>query len=237
MTEPNNLNGIDFDKLIEESMFDSGFILFSDYLETIVAFLEKERQGHNESIDEINKSTDLDELGFPNDPHRIPPQIEYEYYQLDRIADFENTLFSSFFVTIYFYLESELTRHCHDLAKQHQEMLSLSDIVGNGVQRAVTYLIKVQHIEFSLGNSREWEKIQNYNILRNCIVHNQGKLDESFEKGSREKLLKFIEKPNSKLQLSNTWCVLNKDFCLEALSTIKTFLHSVIFAKIGDIRH
>jgi hypothetical protein len=109
-------------------------------------------------------------------------------------------------------------------------VLSLSDIVGNGVQRAVTYLVKVHHIEFSLVNNPEWEKIQNFNILRNRIVHNQGRLDEGFERG-KERLLKFIQKPTSRLQLENTRCVLNKDFCLDALDTIKAFLHSVVFAK------
>ncbi len=167
-----------------------------------------------------------------DDFEQLPSEPEYDFSRLASILEFENTLYSSFFVMIYFYLESELTRHCRDLEKKYQEKLALSDIVGSGVQRAITYLVKVHHVDFSLGSSREWEKIQNYNVLRNCIVHNQGRLDEGFDKNQREKLLRFIQKPTSKLQKKHSLCILSKDFCLDALDTIKSFLHSVLFAVV-----
>lgn|SRR5574341_806777 len=228
--ESNGLGEIDWGKLIDEAMFQSGFASFYDYLETIVNFLDNERQSHNQSIDEISKKLSSGEIKPPDDPGRMPPELEFDYYRLERISEFENILFSSFFVSVYFYLESELTKHCGDLQRKNQEPLSLSDIVGSGVQRAMTYLVKVHHIELSLDNNPEWKKIQNYNLLRNCIVHNQGRLDDGFERG-KEKLLRFIQEPDSKLKLVDTWCVLDKDFCLEALNTIQAFLHSVIFAK------
>jgi hypothetical protein len=228
-----NINDTDIYRKVNERIMDRSFSKFSDYLGTIVTFLEYERKKHNQSIDEINKKIDLGEIELPDDIEQMASALGKDYYdRLQSISEFENILFTSFFVTIYFFLESELTRHCRNLEKQNLEVLSLSDITGSGIQRAITYLVKVQHIEFSLGKSPEWEKIQNYNILRNCIVHNQGLLDESFEKSQREKLLKFSQRPNSKLELSDdTWCVLNKDFCLDALDTIKIFLHSVVFAK------
>lgn len=214
---------------IDKALFDAGFSSFYDYLETIVSFLDSERQKHNESIDEINEKIMSGEIASSDDSGQMPPELEYDYYGLQRVSEFENTLFTSFFVMIYFHLEAELTRHCHVLEKRSQEKLSLSDIVGSGVQKAMTYLVKVHGIGFSVGGSPEWEKIQSFNLLRNCIVHNQGRLDEAFSQ--REKLLKFVQKPNSKLELADTWCVLNKDFCLDALDTIKAFLYSVTFAK------
>jgi hypothetical protein len=214
---------------IDKAIFDAGFSSYYDYLETVVIFLESERQKHNQSIDEINEKISSGEIAVPVDLEQMPPALEYDYCGLERVSEFESTLFSSFFVTVYFYLESELTRHCYDLEKRNKEKLELSDIVGTGVQRAMTYLIKVHHIELSLGNSPEWEKIQNFSILRNCIVHNQGRLDEGF--GQREKLIKFIQKPSSRLQLEETRCILNKEFCLDALNTVKAFLYSTMFAK------
>ena len=216
---------------VNRAIFDMGFSSYYDYLETIVNFLQSEKEKHNQSIDEINQKIESGEIEVPDDLEQMPPQLEYDYYRLSSISEFENTLFSSFFVTIYFYLESELTRHCRDLEKHSEVKLSLSDIVGNGVQRAMTYLVKVHRIDFSPGNSPDWEKIQNYNLLRNCIVHNQGRLDDGLEKGQRDRLLKFIQKPNSKLQVENSWCILNKEFCLEAVDTVKSFLYSVTFAE------
>ncbi len=215
---------------------------YYDYLETITNFLESEREKQNQSFTEMIETreeiegeiVEIDNAIFLDDVEQAQVDVDLEHYsyRLANVVEFENTIFSSFFVTIYFYLESELTRYCRDLEKKHQEKLSLSDIVGNGVQRAITYLVKVQHIDFSLGNSKEWEKIQNYNVLRNCIVHNQGMLDESFDKNQREKLLKFIQRPNSNLQVKYKLCILNKDFCLESLDTIKLFLHSILFATV-----
>lgn len=214
---------------IDKAIFYAGFSSFYDYLETIVDFLESERQKHNQSIDEINEKINSGEIVSSGASEQMPPELEYDYYRLERVSEFENNLFTSFFVMIYFHLEAELTRRCHELEKRNHEKLLLSDIVGNGVQKAITYLVKVHRFEISTGNSPEWEKIQNFNLLRNCIVHNQGKLDEGFSQ--REKLLKFIQKPNSKLELANNYCVLNKDFCLDALDTIKAFLYLVMFSK------
>jgi hypothetical protein len=215
---------------IDKAIFDAGFSSFYDYLETIVNFLESEKEKHNQSIDEISKKISSGEIVSSGDFEQMPPELEYDYYGLERVSGFQNNLFTSFFVMIYFHLEAELTRRCHELEKRNQEKLVLSDIVGSGVQKAITYLVKVHRFEISTGTNPEWEKIQNFNLLRNCIVHNQGKLDEGFSQ--REKLLKFIQKPNSKLELANDFCVLNKDFCLDALDTIKTFLYSVMFAKV-----
>lgn len=228
--ESNGSGKPDLGELINEAIFQSGFSSFYDYLETIVDFLENERKSHNQSIDEINEKLKSGEIESPDDPGQMPPELEFDYFRLERISEFENILFSSFFVSIYFYLESELTKHCGDIKQQSQEGLSLSDIAGRGVQRAMIYLVKVHRIEFSLDNNPEWGKIQNFNLLRNCIVHNQGRLDDGFE-GGKKKLLEFVQKPNSKLKLVDTWCVLDKDFCLEALDTIQAFLHSVIFAR------
>lgn len=224
------MSGSEIWEAVNNAVFNAGFNSYYDYLETIVNFLEAEKEKHNQSIEEINQKIASGEIQIEDGLEQLPPELEYDYYRLSSISEFENTLFSSFFVTIYFYLESELTRYCRKLEKDSQEKLSLSDIVGNGVQRAITYLIKVHHINFSLGNSQEWEKIQNYNTLRNCIVHNQGRLDDSFEKSQRDRLLRFIQKPNSKLQIENSLCILNKEFCLESLDTIKKFLHEVTFA-------
>jgi hypothetical protein len=224
-------NESDLEYLYRREIFDAEFISYFDYLETIMGFLESERGKHAQSIQEINQKIAAGQIRAPADEYQLPSEFEYDYFRLASIDAFENTLFSSFFVMIYFYLESELTRHCRDLQKESNEKLSLTDIVGNGVQRAITYLVKVHHIDFSLGSSQEWEKIQTYNALRNCLVHNQGRIDEGFDQTQRERLLHFINKPNSKLQVQNTWCILNKEFCLEALETIKSFLHSVVLAK------
>lgn len=206
--ESNGLGEIDWGKLIDEAMFQSGFASFYDYLETIVSFLDNERKSHDKSIDEISKKLSSGEIKPPDDPGQMPSELEFDYYRLERISEFENILFGAFIVTIYSYLESKLISYCRDLEKQSPQRVLWSDLTGkNVVDKAMIYLIKVQQIEFSLGSSTEWEKIQKIRSLRNHIVHDQGSVDDSF--GETQ-----------------------KDFCLDALNTINAFLHSVVFAKV-----
>ncbi len=206
--ESNSSREIDWGKLIDEAMFQSGFASFYDYLETIVNFLDNERKSHDKSIDEISRKLSSGEIKPPDDPGQMPSEFEFDYYRLERISEFENILFSSFIVTIYSYLESKLISYCRDLEKQSPQKVLWSDLAGkNVVDKAMTYLIKVQQIELSLGSSTEWEKIQKIRSLRNQIVHEQGGVDGYSG-----------ETP--------------KDFCLDALNTISSFLHSVMFAKV-----
>jgi hypothetical protein len=198
---------------------------FDDYLTAIVDFLENEQKKYKQNIDDVSEK-------IVGDSEEMPDELRYAYYELESFfPEFENTLFSSFFVAIYFYLESELTRYCRDLEKRNPEMLLLSDIVGTGVQRSMTYLVKVQRIEFSVENSPEWNKILKYGVLRNCIAHNQGRVDEVFNDSRRKELLEFIQRKDSKLMLDGTRCILNKEFCSDALQTIKKFLYSVADAE------
>ena len=206
--ESNSLDEKDWDKLINEAMFQSGFAPFYDYLDTIVSFLDDERKSHDKSIDEISKKLSSGEIKPPDDPGQMPSELEFDYYRLERIAEFENILFNSFIVTIYSYLESELISYCRKLEKQSPQKVLWSDLAGkNVVDKAMTYLIKVQQIEFSLGSSAVWEKIQKIRSLRNQIVHEQGSVDDSLGKTQ-------------------------KDFCQDALNSINSFLHSVMFAKV-----
>jgi hypothetical protein len=203
---------------IENPELDRGS--FDNYLETLVNFLENERKKYEQNINSVSEEIQDASEGMPYELQRAYHELEYVF------PEFENTLFSSFFVAIYFYLESELTRYCRILEKENPEMLLLSDLAGAGIVKSMIYLVKVQRIEYSL-NSPEWEKIQKYGVLRNCIVHNQGKVDEVLNDDQRKKLLEFIKRKNSKLKLEDTRCILDKDFCLDALNTIEKFLYSV----------
>ena len=93
------------------------------------------------------------------------------------------------------------------------------------------YLVKVQGVPFSLGESSQWAKIQNYRRLRNCIVHNEGKLDE--RTSSRAQLESFIDKEPS-LSLSGDEIVLSADFCSEAIDSVESFLVQVLRAARRD---
>jgi len=98
------------------------------------------------------------------------------------------------------------------------------------MRQAMTFLIKVQRISFSLGKSAEWAKIQNYRILRNCIVHNEGKLNE--RTNSYDKLKKYVEcNPTLSLSKYGDEIILDRGFCEEMIDIVERFLLSVLVAS------
>jgi len=196
---------------------------FDDYLATIVSFWENALEKHTQYISDLYWEVESGKT-------EMQGELDYALFEENKFPEFENDSFSSFFIMIYSYMESELLWYCRDLEKRNPQSVLLSDLAGgNSVEKFMTYLIKVQHIEFSKEESPEWAKVKDFTLLRNCIVHNQGRVDDSFSK--KKELLKFIQRQDSKLKLEDTTCILDKNFCSYALGIIKRFLDSVAAAK------
>ena len=209
---------------------------FDAYLETISKFLKAETEKQRKDIDDFKEQISSGKIVPDDEPDQISIEQQYEEHVnslLNEIEEFENILLKSFLVTIYGFLESQLMQRCRELEQQNKGVtLSISEIRGEGsVQKAMTYLIKVQHIDLSLSNSSGWERIQNYNALRNCIVHNEGRLDDGLKEG-RDKLEKFIKRKGSNLHLYDPYIFLTKEFCKMAWETIEEFLWLVSQAEI-----
>jgi hypothetical protein len=207
---------------------------FNAYLETICEFLKAETKKHHEDIEDFREQIRSGKIVPDDKPDEMPWEQQYEEhidYLINEIEEYENILLKSFFVTIYGFLESQLMQRCRTLEQLNKDVtLSISEIRGEGVNKAITYLIKVQHIDLSLSNNLEWERIQNYNALRNCIVHNEGRLDDGLKEG-RDKLEKFINRKDSNLHLYDSHIIFTQEFCKQAWKTIEEFLWLVSEAE------
>ncbi len=128
---------------------------FRAYLHSIEDFLRTEKQKHISSMDEISDKIKSGEIPPPDNPDQFPLELEYDYYHLAMMDDFANILRKSFFVSLYSFLESRLMRRCRRLERRANSSLSVTDIAGRGISQAMTYLIKVCHINFPLNTSSE----------------------------------------------------------------------------------
>ena len=145
-----------------------------------------------------------------------------EYWQLTEV--FPHIFRSSLFVTCYSFFEHELNELCGYFHKHQSCPIKINDLKGDGIFRAKIYLKKVVGIEFP-DQSTSWEDIVDYNKIRNIIVHNNGKLDDS-QKSKR--IEEFIKKKSS-IKLNNLKFIkFNDNFSLEIISTIKEFLDELI---------
>lgn len=198
--------------------------IFHDYLHKMEEFLQMERQRHVGSVEAITKQ--ISAVGANSS--QIPaPELEYDHYRLDAIDFFTNILRKTFFVSLYTFLEVSLIERCRRLERKDETLLSVSDIRGKGIGQAMTYLTKVHRTDFSPGMSSEWNEIQHYRRLRNCIVHNAGILDNSLQQ--RQQLKEYINR-NPGLSLSTGLvkeAILSADFCAQAIDTIARFLYAL----------
>lgn len=125
------------------------------------------------------------------------------------IFELENILRESFFVALYAYFESYLVGMCHE---------PMSSRKTKKVNMAVHLLVKDASVRSSLYESPEWKEIDNYRILRNCIVHDDGNLTPHTTE--RRKLENYILAKHPLLRLSYNTIFLSRQFCEEAVDVI-----------------
>jgi hypothetical protein len=78
-------------------------------------------------------------------------------------------------VTLFSFFEHELDALCKRIKSQDGYKLSLADVAGRGIIRSTTYLTKVAGVT-DIRDSPEWHEIKNIQMVRNLIVHADGKL-------------------------------------------------------------
>lgn len=84
----------------------------------------------------------------------------------------------SIVLTIFSFLEHAMNSLCSILAQSVDSSVKLTDLKGQGVERALLYLRKVACFDLST-MSKEIEYVRGTNQLRNHIVHNGGVISEN----------------------------------------------------------
>ena len=115
---------------------------------------------------------------------------EDELQGMSRSTDLIN---NALFISIYGLIELQANRLCKIFEKGRK--IRVNDIVGNGMARSVDYLEKV--CEIQLKASVEWQAINEYRSLRNCIAHAAGNLDDSTDSG---KIITLCNKHGIKIE-------------------------------------
>lgn len=197
---------------------------FERYLRTMEEFLERE-----------SKATSDEQARFYEVMHQEGKDIDDYTYNLveirysDNLLDldyyFPDLLSQSFLVNLIAYLEAVLNAICRHYEKQRGLSLGLRDVSGRGIRRARNYIKKVAQVDFP-DNTQEWRDILKYSELRNCIVHNDAKIDEKFRSRNIDEFKRFLQERQSAglLVLTNDHLILYPSFCNEVLETVRRFL-------------
>jgi hypothetical protein len=141
-----------------------------------------------------------------------PDQIKYI---------FPDILWRTTFLHCYFLLELSLNNVCKNLQQTEDFRIVLTDIAGNGISRASTYLKKVCNITEPF-TDHIWRKLLDFNKLRNIFVHVDGlaarKTAVELAKRNEGLLVAVIDFDLIAIRFSKT-------FTLNALQTIDDFFH------------
>ena len=143
-----------------------------------------------------------------------------------------NLLLSSFFVSLFSYLESKMINECwHSQHEDFEISVSIEKLPGmNNIHKAKKYLVEELNTSFSFDTNPYWEEILMYNKIRNCIVHKSSRVLE-------KELKKNIEDDNDlslEKAFGSDYLTLSNSFCEKALSTISTFLTSLLYHRQAD---
>lgn len=86
---------------------------------------------------------------------------------------FPSLLRRSAVLTVYGYFEHELVRLCNRFKKEKKFQLSLTDLKGDGIERAVNYLWKVANLNVHKG-TEVWQSMNRVRLIRNAVAHRDG---------------------------------------------------------------
>lgn len=204
--------------------------LFKSYLETTEQFLVIEAQQRKKYLKDAEDEL-TEELRDPRGRFSgLDPDEQWmEYHEslrdvnegIGEVDEFANILRQSFFTSLYGYWESQLfllsqSLRCYDPvaipSRPHKSHYMLN--WPEQVLKRVGYPLKFQI----------WRELNNYRMLRNCILHHEGKLDGD-KKG---KALNSYINSNPSLSLPKETVVLDKGFCEEVHQTIADFFTQLL---------
>ena len=140
-----------------------------------------------------------------------------EYWQLHERSP--NILRRALFLICYSDIEAYLNRMCRIAQQKLRLSLSLNELAGRGIKRARLYLAKVASVAFP-ADSEEWQRLTDYNKLRNVIAHAEGQLSESDRRGHLGQYI--AHHPYLQLE-SDEDILVQEGFCEEVVETALRF--------------
>lgn len=138
------------------------------------------------------------------------------------------TMRYSFIVFLHTILETQLRAFCNEMQREKQLSINVDDITGKGIDKARIYLEKLAAIR--IADFPEWQHLRTSQKIRNCIVHEHGRLSPG--SSSHEQICKLT---NQNVGLSVTEdhrICLAPEFCLKNLDHTASFFRR-LFKSVG----
>lgn len=184
----------------------------------------------------IEKEQAKIEAWFKTATIKLTEDQKEEFY--DRYGDegyYVNELFpgiqwSSMFVTAFNLFEKTLDDMCIISGSISNSSVKLRDLSDNGIQRAKTYLSKVQNIKDPF-RSNEWRLGQDYSKIRNVLAHAYGEIDLRNDKNNKflniAKKTKGMKVSREDLMLRSANIVVEEQLVFDSIATYRKIVGQV----------
>lgn len=178
--------------------------------------LEQKFDTDKQSVEEsYHEAINLIEHDEENDAHEYFGEM---YQEIDSV---NVPLFrSSTVVTMYSFLESSMNKLCRSLYKLKNYNIDLSELRGEGIVRAKSYLINFAGADFDVLNG-DWSKLVALNLVRNCLVHNEGIINGS---RSENKLKNTVDSTAGIYSNHYSEIIIEREYIDNCIDVIESFL-------------
>ena len=207
-----------------EAQVLGGLLEFEEYLKTTEKYLLGVKTGRETWLDEQAEA--------------LPPEERNEFYErnLDfyrAYADIFPKIFrNSFLVSVHSLLEHKMDLVCKRIKEERQIPINWSDLRGDALDRFKLYS-KLAGLDLKY-DGQLWQEINHYSKVRNCIIHKNGLLKE-FQ--NDKDIIDYINKKGIISQDTiEQELALTKEFCEEAIKTIRAFLMKTYEAYYDELQ-
>ena len=193
-----------------------------EYLDVTEKYLQKAKSDFETSANEQANKLSTANPNLRAD--EINDILSNDYWRYTET--FPRILRSSFLVSVISLFENEVEQISQRIKREREIPINLADLNGNLLNKVKMYC-KIADLSISFGN-RTWNEINNYYMVRNCIVHNNG-----FISGFRDEK-KMIAYAKEKEIVDRLMAIpsirpraiiaLSEQFCKEVIQTIQDFL-------------
>jgi hypothetical protein len=144
-------------------------------------------------------------------------QSEVQFLEARYEKDFPSKIRYSFVILLYIVFETRLRAACDEISKRRSLELRESDLKGASIERAKAFLKKVAKLPS--GDQMIWQWLSDFQKVRDCIVHTNGRIEESRDKDR----LNHLCNENVGLSSEAGSLMIERHYCTKMLEIAKSY--------------
>ncbi|BDV44191.1 hypothetical protein GURASL_31140 [Geotalea uraniireducens] len=198
---------------------DFAFSNLKDYLEMAESQFEAVREKERARTD-LTPPAGLSEDGYHEWYSDYQGEVLFFEERYER--DFPSKIRYSFIVLLHIVLEDRLRATCNEIQKRRNLPITEKDLRGAQFERVNAFLKKIAEIHYD--NQKGWQELKDLQMIRDCIVHTNGRIEESRDK----KRIYELCKKQIGVSDAEGALVVEKAYCMRSLETISAFFNGLL---------